>query len=318
MAFQPIVVEPAVSRTNGGRWACRWISYRTMQPRRLSILGVGLLGGSIGLAAKSAASSCEIVGYGHRKSTLDRAVEVGAIDEGYDDLPRAVRGADWVILCTPVGLFSQILHQLAPHLAQGAIVTDVGSTKRSVIETAQKILPKWVRFVGSHPMAGSEKRGIEFARADLFRGATCILTPTPDTDTNALAAVGSFWQSLGMRITRLPPDDHDRLLTDVSHLPHAVAAALVAMQSDEALTLAGKGFLDATRIAGGDGALWRDILLDNRDNMRAGIERLQRQLSELSARLDPSQSESLKTWLDQAAQRREALLKKKLAELNPD
>src|SRR6185437_16261614 len=117
--------------------------------------------------------------------------------------------------------------------------------------------------VGSHPMAGSEKRGVEYARTDLFENATCILTPTPQTDAGALAAIERFWQSIGMRTVKLSPEDHDRHLADISHLPHAIAAALIAMQTDAALPLAGKGFLDATRIAGGDGALWRDILHDN-------------------------------------------------------
>lgn len=285
-----------------------------MQPNRLSILGVGLLGGSIGLAVRSVSSSCKIIGYGHQKSTLQKALRMGAIDEGHTGLAEAVRGSDWVILCTPVGLFEEVLGSLGPLLQQNTIVTDVGSTKRSVAQTAERLLPPNVHFVGSHPMAGSEKRGIEFAHANLFRDALCITTPTPRTNPQAAAAVEQFWESIGMRTTRLSPDEHDRLLADVSHLPHAVAAALIQMQNEQALSLAGKGFLDATRIAGGDGALWRDILLDNRDNLRDGIQRLQKNLQELLSLLEPNKADALKTWLDAAAARRQKLSRSKTQE----
>jgi prephenate dehydrogenase len=289
-----------------------------MQPRRLSILGVGLLGGSIGLAMRKASSDCRIVGYGHRPETLERALAVGAIDEATQDPAEAVAGADLVVLCTPVGLFSEILRQIAPALSPKALVTDVGSTKRSVVGQAASTLPESVDFVGSHPMAGSEKRGVEYARADLFDGALCILTPTKDTPPDATDRATAFWRSLGMRITTLSPEDHDRMVADVSHVPHAVAAALVAMQTEAGLALAGRGFLDATRIAGGDGGLWRDILIDNRDNVRAGIEHLQSQLRDLLARLDRGDGDALKQWLDTSAKTREEWVRRKLQELNPD
>jgi prephenate dehydrogenase len=275
-----------------------------------------LLGGSIGLALKAIGSSGRIVGYGHRKATLDRALEVGAIDETAGSIGTAVAGADLIVLCTPVGFFEAAMTQMTPHLAESAIVTDVGSTKGSVVELASRLLPRPERFVASHPMAGSEKRGVEFARADLFRGAQCILTPTEATDPSALQAIDSFWQSLGMRTTRLSPTEHDRLICDVSHLPHAVAAALIAMQSDNALPLAGKGFLDTTRIAGGDGALWRDILQDNRANVADSIRRLRDQLDEVLRLLDPAKREELARWLDAAAERRAKLLAEKLREMD--
>src|SRR4051812_27328529 len=148
-----------------------------MRLKHLTILGVGLLGGSIGLAAKAVLSSCIISGYGHRRSTLDKAVQIGAIDEVYDDPAASVRKAELVILCTPVGLFEEIFAKIAPALPPGCVVTDVGSTKRSILSHAQKLLPNTVHFVASHPMAGSEKRGVEFARADLFQSALCLVTP---------------------------------------------------------------------------------------------------------------------------------------------
>lgn len=245
-------------------------------------------------------------------------MEIGAIDEACATAAKAVQGADLVILCTPVGLLEEMLRQIAGHLKPGAMVTDVGSTKRSVVTAAGKILPANVHFVGSHPMAGSEKRGVEYARTDLFENATCILTPTADTDADSLAAVEKFWQTLGMKTTRISPGDHDRYLAEISHLPHALAAALVAMQQDAVLPLAGQGFLDATRIAGGDGALWRDILLDNADNMRSALTRLQGELSKLLAMLEPTQDSALEQWLNDAAKKREKLLQQKLRDMTPD
>src|SRR5688572_24160045 len=203
-----------------------------MQLGRLSIIGVGLLGGSLGLAARSTLNGCKIVGYGHRRETLERALEIGAIDEAAADLKRAVQGADLVILCTPVGIFRTILSEIAEALRPGALVTDVGSTKRSVVNLARKHLNKSVDFVGSHPMAGSEKRGVEFARADLFQNALCILTPDQQTEPKAVETIDQFWRTLGMHTCRMTPADHDVALAEVSHLPHALAAALVALQSE--------------------------------------------------------------------------------------
>lgn len=164
-------------------------------------------------------------------------------------------------------------------------------------------------------MAGSERRGVEFARADLFQNATCLTTPIAQTDAEALELVEGFWKKLGMRIVRLSPQEHDRQLADISHLPHALAAALVMMQDDIAMPLAGKGFLDTTRIAGGDGVLWRDIFHDNRDNVRSSLKRLRRQLDHFLALLERGKSEELAAFLNAAASRREQLLRKKLPEV---
>jgi prephenate dehydrogenase len=289
-----------------------------MFPRQLTIMGVGLLGGSIGLALRSAGAKCRIIGYGHRQQTLDKAIEIGAVDAVELDPAAAVEDSDLVILCTPVGTFEELLKKIGPALSAGAIVTDVGSTKRSVVQLAQSILPKNVEFVASHPIAGSEKRGVEFSRADLFANQLCLLTPAALTSLAALEKVEKFWQSLGMRTARISPEDHDRLLADVSHLPHLLAAALVAMQVDEGLDLCGKGFLDTTRIASGDGGLWRDIFLDNADNLNSGVRRLQAQLAVVEAMLQSQSRDALRDWLDAAANRRQRVLEKKLREINPD
>jgi prephenate dehydrogenase len=272
--------------------------------KRLSILGVGLLGGSIGLRAKSISSDCKINGYGKNEQNLLLARQIGAIDAWMTDPLEAVHDCDLVILCTPVGTFAPLLESLSGALAPGTIVTDVGSTKRSIVRLAEQVLPSGIRFVGSHPMAGSEKRGVQAARADLYQGALCITTPTSRTDSTALRQVESFWQELGMRVTRLSPEDHDRMLADVSHLPHAIAAAMVMTQPDQVLPFAGKGFLDSTRIAAGDGGLWRDIFIDNADNLRDSLRRLRLHIDRLEAMLDPAQADALKQWLDAAAQKR--------------
>jgi len=280
-------------------------------------MGVGLLGGSIGLALRNASPKTHIVGYGHRLESLKKASEINAIDAIETDAKKSVAGSDLVILCTPVGTFADLLAQIAPNLARGVIVTDVGSTKRSIVRMAEATLPATAKFIASHPLAGSEKRGVEFSRADLFADQLCILTPTKKTDAAALKRIESFWRSLGMRIASLTPEDHDRLLADVSHLPHLLAAALIAMQDDKGLDLCGKGFLDATRIAGGDGGLWRDIFIDNADNLKAAVGRLKKQLDTVEKMLDHKSVEALRVWLDVAAHRREKTLKKKLKEINP-
>ena len=278
-----------------------------MASKCLSILGVGLLGGSLGLAAKRAASGVKVVGYGHRAETMNRAVELGAIDQVAPTAADAVRGADIVVLCTPVGLFEGLLCEIAQSLSPATIITDVGSAKRKVVELAERILPAGVGFVGSHPMAGSEKRGVAHASADLFEDAVCILTPTPHTDPAALAQVEAFWRAVGMRTTRLSPAEHDRRLADISHLPHALAAALVAMQEEASLDLTGNGFRDVTRIAAGDGGLWRDILVENSDNLRDSAQRLQHHLQELLTRLQSPDPGAAKAWLDAAAARRRGM-----------
>ena len=247
----------------------------------ITIVGVGLLGGSLGLAIKAADRSARIVGVGHRTSSLDKALAMGAVDAVSLDPAEGVRAASLVVLCTPVGLFTRILKAIAPVLKRGAIVTDVGSTKAAVVRAAERILDDRAAFVGSHPIAGSERRGVAYARADLYAGKTCVLTPTPRTRPSALKRVERFWRDLGMRTVHFSPGRHDRALGRVSHLPHAVAAILVAVQKPGDLDVAGSGFIDTTRIAGGDPALWRDICLTNRRAIGRAIDAFQQELEQL-------------------------------------
>lgn len=269
---------------------------------KIAILGVGLLGGSLGLAVKKRFPGAVVSGYGHRIQTLHRARELGAIDAVAESAVSAVDQADLVILGVPVGLIPPLLREIAPAVSPGAIVTDVGSTKASIVAAGEQCLGQ--RFVGSHPMAGSEKRGVEFSRDDLFEGAVCILTPTANTNPAALEALETFWQRLGMKPHRLSPVDHDRLVCQISHLPHAVAAALVMAVQTEAFDLAGRGFADATRIAAGDAGLWRDILADNRQNLLGSLDQLEKHLGELRRLLQSGRERELADWLNQAALRR--------------
>jgi prephenate dehydrogenase len=235
---------------------------------------------------------------------------LGVVDEGFDSLEPAVKGASLVIVCTPVGFMETIIRQLDQLLEPGTLVTDVGSTKRSIVKAGEGLLRNGAKFVGSHPMAGGEQQGAENARAELLNGALCILTPTEHTDAVALAQVQQFWMDLGMRTTTLGPSEHDERLAQVSHLPHAVAAALVAMQQAATLPLAGNGFLDTTRIASGGGAMWRDILIDNRDSVKAALKLFRGQLEEMEALLDPKRSNELAAWLDRAAAKRNDLMRR--------
>lgn len=264
---------------------------------RISILGVGLMGGSLGLACRASGNVHQTMGYSHRPVELRRAVERGAIDEGFADPSLAVVDADLVVLCTPVGMFGPLLSAIAHALKPGAIVTDVGSTKRSIARLAGQTLPTGARFVGSHPMVGGEKHGIENARTGMFAGGLCIITSDESSDPDAVWQVEQFWQSLKMRTVGMTSDTHDRLTADISHLPHAVAAALVRIQSGDSLALAGRGFTDTTRIAAGDPALWRDILLDNRDNLRNGLLRIQAELAQLLSSLDAGDAAAVQAWL---------------------
>jgi prephenate dehydrogenase len=275
-----------------------------MRIGRLSILGTGLLGGSIGLACREILTSTHIVAYNHNPRGIQRAIERGAIHQGFESPAAAVVDADLIILCTPVGVFGEILGKIAGSLKAGAIVTDVGSTKRSVVALAEATLPNSAHFVGSHPMAGGEKQGIDHARADLLAGARCIVTPSATTDPEAVNFVEKFWQILKMQTIRLTPEVHDQRVADISHLPHAIAAAMVRIQTPETLELAARGFADTTRIAAGDCGLWRDILLDNRDNIKTGLRRLQDELSILGEQLDAGNETALTAWLSQAAELR--------------
>jgi prephenate dehydrogenase len=282
-----------------------------MTPNRITILGLGLLGGSVGLTVRKHLTDCTVVGYSINGADVETALRAGAIHFSASQPGAAVANADLVILCTPVSAFPALLQSIAPHLEPTTIVTDVGSTKQNVIAAATQYLPSPSQFVPSHPMAGSENQGIAHARADLFDNATCVITPTPANAQESIQKVESFWKALHMRTVHLSPEIHDQYVAQVSHLPHALAAAMVNITDDQALDVRGKGFLDFTRIASGDGALWEEILRDNRGNVLESLDQLTAELGRFRTMLAEGDTDAMKDWLNHAAQRRRDLAKHK-------
>ena len=267
----------------------------------VTIVGVGLIGGSIGLGLKARGLAKRVIGAGYRRSTLSHAAELGAIDEATLDLADAARRSDLVIVATPVGLIVEKVRLAAANAGERCLVTDVGSTKRAIARALRGVR----NFVPGHPIAGSEQRGNLAAREDLFEGALCVLTPPRACNAKAVAAVRSMWRRLGMKVVEMTPARHDALLASTSHLPHAVAAALVAATGREKARFAGSGFRDTTRIAGGDARVWRDILLANADKVGDSLRAFMKKCGELEAILDRRDGRRLEAFLSRAKEIRD-------------
>jgi len=274
---------------------------------RVTIVGVGLIGGSIGLGLKERGLAQEVVGVGRRKSSLKKAVGRGAVDTTTLDLAEGCQRAEIVILAVRVSLIAEMARRAMPHLAAGTIITDVASTKAAIVKDIERILREDVYFMGGHPLAGSEKRGVEFARSDLFEGARTILTPTRRTSDAALKKISTFWRSLGAKVSLLSPEDHDHILASISHLPHLVAMALVGSVPEEALSYAGSGFKDTTRIAASDPEIWRDIFLSNKEEVLKALKRFQQELEQKEKCLKDADEEGLLRGLKEAREKREGL-----------
>jgi len=233
---------------------------------KIAIVGVGLIGGSIGLAVKKRKLAGSVVGIFRKNSTLKKALKRGAITAATMDLAEGVKGADLIIIASPVSSIPCLAKELLKHVKDGSVITDVGSTKAWITKEIAGALKrrKDVFFIGSHPMAGSERAGVEFARQDLLEGSPCIVTKDKFTDKIALRKVMAFWKSLGAKVNVMTPDEHDRSVSLVSHLPHLVAFGLALAVPDRDLKYAAEGFKDTTRVASSDPELWADILLSNR------------------------------------------------------
>jgi prephenate dehydrogenase len=273
----------------------------------LTIVGVGLIGGSIGLAAKRRAIANHIVGVGRHQSTLNLAVDLGAIDAGSLELAAGVADADLVVFCTPVQYIAEQVLSAARHCKPGAVLTDAGSTKAEIVRTLAGQLPPGVSFIGSHPLAGSEKRGPEYAEHDLFEDRLVVVTPTSGTDPAKLEQVFDFWHALGARVKVMLPEEHDRALAITSHVPHLLAAALAGSLPNELQELTATGFRDTTRIAAGDPELWSGIFLQNRHAVLAALDRVAAQLAQLRTALDAGDGNTLIHLLNQSKQVRDAL-----------
>lgn len=239
---------------------------------RLCLIGAGLIGGSIARRSKERGDLArEVVVSARTGRTLDRVRELGFADLVEEDPARAVEGADGVILCVPVGAYAEVMTRIAPHLAPGAILSDVGSTKGSVLRDLQPLLPEGVHLVPAHPMAGTEFSGPDSGFATLFEGRYTILTPPPGTDPAALEKVREMWRRCGAMIECMDAQTHDKVVAIVSHLPHLIAFTICGTADDlseetreSVLKFAASGFRDFTRIAGSDVAMWRDVFLNNR------------------------------------------------------
>ena len=278
-----------------------------MPVHTLTIVGVGLIGGAIGLAAKKRALAKRVRGVGRDAGKLETARRLGAIDEGTLDLAAAVRDADFVVFCTPVNRIADQILEAAPYCAPGTILTDAGSTKREMVGAVESGLPAHVRFVGGHPLAGSEKKGVEFAHADLFVERWTVLTPTAKTPADAVDAVRTFWQRLGARVRIMSPDHHDRALAMTSHLPHLLASALAGILPDELRELTATGFRDATRIAGGDPDVWTPIFQQNRTAVFDVLDQLEARLKEFRQALANDEVARIDHLLAQGKRVRDAL-----------
>ena len=269
---------------------------------KLAVLGLGLLGGSVAAAAKQRGLAREVVGAARRSGPLERALAAGIVDSVASP-GEAVIGADLVVLGTPVGSMPKLVADVASNLEPGCIVTDVGSVKVSVIDMLPGLLPEGVDFVGSHPMAGSHLRGPDHATADLFEGATCVVTPRVGQDASAVERVEDFWKGLGARVTRRTPAIHDEEVAWVSHLPHLLAFAfadsLHSAPSDVG-ELAGSGFRDFTRIAQSDAELWGEILSLNSKALSGPLNHFSEALAKLARLLEEGDGESLEQLLNQA------------------
>jgi cyclohexadieny/prephenate dehydrogenase len=241
--------------------------------RRLALLGIGLIGSSVARAARERGGlAAEVVANARSEATLARVRELGIADRTEIDPARAVEGADCVMLCAPVGVYAQLAQAIAPHLAPGCILTDVGSTKQSVIRDVGPLVPEGIHFVPAHPVAGTEYSGPDAGFSSLFDGRWCLLTPPPGTDPDATERMAEFWRRCGSMVSSMEPGHHDRVLAIVSHLPHLIAFTICGTADDlegetrqEVLQFAASGFRDFTRIAASDPVMWRDIFLNNRE-----------------------------------------------------
>lgn len=262
---------------------------------RLAVLGLGLLGGSVAVAARRRGLAGEVLGYARRRGPLEAAVEAGVID-GFGDLAEVVSGADLVVLGAPVAAMPSLFDAAAPHLLRGAIVTDVGSVKGELAEILPAQAPDGVHFVGSHPMAGSHLVGVEHADPDLFVGRRVVVTPSEASDAETVARIDEFWTALGGVVVRRSPTAHDEQVAWVSHLPHLVAYAFaLAFERAPAgaAQLTGTGFADFTRIARSDPDMWADIMTSNSKALAGPLQEFSASMSQIARAVEANDTEAL-------------------------
>lgn len=288
---------------------------------RLCLVGVGLIGSSIArVARKRGDIAREIVVTTRRAETLQRVRELGLADVVEADIGRAVAGCDGVVLCVPVGVYADVMAQIAPHLAPGCVLTDVGSTKGSVVRDLSPLLPAGVHLVPAHPMAGTEHSGPDAGFAELFEGRYAIVTPLPGSDPAAVEKVRELWRRCGSMIETLDPVTHDKVVAMVSHLPHLIAFTICGTADDLAeetkeavLNFAASGFRDFTRIAGSDVDMWRDIFLNNREALLEMLARFSEDAHALGRAVRYGQAEFIEDRIRRGRKIRRELIERKQA-----
>ncbi len=278
--------------------------------QKVTILGVGLIGASFALAMKKHGLCQSIVGYGRNSQNLQRAIDKKIIDSFDLDPADATRAADLIVFATPVGIFTDLAECIKGSLKTNALVTDVGSVKGKLVHDMEKAMPETVCFVGGHPIAGSDRSGIDKSSAEIFKRAQCIITPTLNTDKRGLQKVIDIWTIFGSRVEVIDPDEHDKIYALVSHLPHIIAYEIINTVADidsAYLRFSGKGFKDTTRIASSAPELWRDICLLNRDNLLECVEIFKKNLDRVSQYLRANDSGSLEKDFQKARTLRESI-----------
>jgi len=279
--------------------------------KKITLVGVGLLGGSLGMALGKRRLAGSVVGFVRRAASVAECEALGAVHLATRDLLQAVEGAELIVLCTPIGQMRSLVEQMLPALRPGAILTDVGSVKGSLLRDLEPLIAKvGAHYVGSHPMAGAEKMGVSAAREDLFADAVCVVTPTRRSHPAAVRKVEQLWKAVGARVLRLTPDAHDDLVSRSSHLPHVVAAQLANLilspgHPKEQGMLCASGFRDTTRIASGSPEMWRDIAMANRQNLSRALEMFTARLQDFRRALKKGNGEAISEFFEQARERRE-------------
>ena len=268
--------------------------------RRVALIGFGLIGGSIARAARAQGLASEIVTTARSEKTRARVTELGIVDQVLATNAEAVKDADLVILCIPVGACGPVAQEIAPHLKAGAIVSDVGSVKGAIVREMAPHLPSSVHFVPAHPVAGTEHSGPDSGFAELFIGRWCILTPPDGTDPMAIEALRAFWAGMGARVETMTPDHHDLVLAITSHLPHLIAYTIVGtadelaqVTSSEVIKFSAGGFRDFTRIAASDPTMWRDVFLNNKEAVLEMLGTFNEDLSKLTRAIRRNDGEAL-------------------------
>lgn len=282
-----------------------------MHWQKITLVGVGLLGGSLGLAVRQRGLAKQVDGFVRRPESIGECEKCGAVNRATTDLRSAVEYADLVVLCTPIAQMRPLAEKMLPALKRDAVVTDVGSVKGSVVEELEPLVAgAGAQFIGSHPMAGAEKMGVSAARGDLFENAVCVVTPTAKSSAKSVRRLEEFWRAVGGKPVRLSPQLHDEFVSRSSHLPHVVAAELAnyvlsPVHPKEQALLCANGFRDTTRVASGSPEMWRDIALANRKNLARVLGVFIEDLQELQLALENADPKSIQEFFEVAKHRRD-------------